>query len=179
MIIVADKVSSEEKIKFEDAIKECLMEVEKVNIRYGEIDSFVISTRFKRTWGQCKQILTNKYKISISSRLLKPDVPIKSLKNTIIHEILHTCKNCMNHGNEWKKNAEIVNKEYDYHIKRTSSDQEMGFKDESNDFKKNSYRVICTKCGYVYTRERKCNLINHPERYVCHLCRGELKVQYL
>ena len=40
----------------------------------------------------------------------KDEIDDNATKTTIIHEILHSCEKCMNHGPEWKKLAELVNK---------------------------------------------------------------------
>lgn len=50
-----------------------------------------------KRWGQCTCLGGNNYAISINVILLRDDTNIDGLKNTIIHELLHTCPNCMKH----------------------------------------------------------------------------------
>ena len=97
-----------------------------IALEFGKIVNFEINYRAKSRWGQCQRKGSGYY-INISDRLLQDDVPIKALKDTIIHEILHTCNGCMNHGTTWKNYADKVNKAYGYNIKRCTSAEEKGF----------------------------------------------------
>lgn len=78
--------------------------------------------------GQCRY-RNGSYTINISCRLLEESVPREILKQTVLHEILHTCKNCMNHKTEWKEVANQVNRAYGYNIKRCTSAEELGLQD--------------------------------------------------
>lgn len=64
---------------------------------------------------------------------LREDTDIDGLKNTIIHELLHTCKGCMKHTGEWKQLAEKVNRYYGYNIKRCDSADEKGISEEQKE----------------------------------------------
>lgn len=75
--------------------------VEECGIETGDITNVTINTRAKKRYGQCRQT-GNKYMINISAFILSDDTKEDAVMETIIHEILHTCKGCMNHGREWK-----------------------------------------------------------------------------
>lgn len=125
--------------------KEAKEDLEAIDIKYGDIYSVVVNTRAKKRWGQCQRI-GSYYKIEISDRLLQDDVSYEATMNTLIHEILHTCPNCMNHGAAWKKLAERVNSFYpQYNIKRITSSEEKGIAaDRMAEYK---YSVVCKSCG--------------------------------
>lgn len=99
---------------------ECMRELENIGIKCGNVIKIDINTRAKKRWGQCRKI-GNNYIIEVNQILLREDTDIDGLKNTIIHELLHTCKGCMKHTGEWKQLAEKVNRYYGYNIKRCDS----------------------------------------------------------
>ena len=80
---------------------ECMRELENIGIKCGNVIKIDINTRAKKRWGQYRKI-GNNYIIEVNQILLREDTDIDGLKNTIIHELLHTCKGCMKHTGEWK-----------------------------------------------------------------------------
>ncbi len=130
-------------------------------------DHVLVNTRAKTRFGRCIK-LNGQYTIELSSRLL--EAPEKSCRQTIAHELIHTCRGCMNHGNMFKLYAEKMNQTYGYHITRTSSAEEMGVEDSSKEAK---YIIVCKNCGKEIRRSRKSPLTDHLSRYRC-MCGGEL-----
>lgn len=153
--------------------KECMNELDIIGIEYGNITSFEVNTRAKKRWGQCKMV-GGKYSINISIRLLNENVPLESLKDTIIHEILHTCKGCMNHGEKWKRHADCVNRKYGYNIKRCSSCEEKGVERVAT-VKDVKHKFICEKCGQVICRTRESKFTKYYTFYSCGRCGGDFK----
>lgn len=103
---------------------------------------------------------------------MQDDVPTRSAKGVLIHEMLHTCKDCMCHTGEWKRLANLVNDCYScYNIKRCNSHEEYGVEINHDNFK---YELQCTKCGHIFGHQRMCRSIQHPEDYECG-CGGKLK----
>ena len=152
----------------------CLFELDTIGIKYGSITKWTINTRARKRWGRCSPLPDKKsFEISVSERLLADDISDKSVKTTIIHEILHTCKGCLNHSTEWKKLASYVNSTLGYDIKRCTSAAEHGICDEPA-ARNVRYIVKCIKCGKTYERERKSKIIKNPQRYRCGVCRGKL-----
>lgn len=163
---------------FDKLIETCLSELDKTGIKYGNVTKWEINTRAKKRWGQCRILPDEKsFEISISKRLLDDALPDESAKSTIIHELLHTCKGCRNHGSEWKKLASVVNSELGYNIKRCTSPAEQGIFGEKA-VKQAKYAVMCLKCGKIYERERKSKLIKNPHRYRCGICGGKLGAMF-
>lgn len=97
--------------------------------------------------------------------------------NTIIHELLHTCPGCMNHGKQWKTWAEKVRKTYGYNIKRTSDNDEKEVTTGNLNYNAREYKyfVYCKKCGkMIAKRKRKSDLIDNIGRYTHSNCGGKL-----
>ena len=144
----------------------------------GKILNVTINSRAKKRWGLCR--LQNGYfSIEISNRLLDDNVDDIATKNTIVHEILHTCPNCMNHGKEWQYNADIINNHYKgyYNISRTTSAEDKGLEPLGrvrNDSVK--YTLVCTGCGRKIYYKRASKAIQAPQNYRCGYCRGRFEV---
>lgn len=148
---------------------ECMRELDVIGIQYGNVVEFKVNYRAERRWGQCCPLPGGRFSININHRLLDESTDIDGLKNTLIHELLHTCKGCLNHGSEWKRLADKVNRYYGYGIKRTSSADEKGI-DESNRYvkvKRINHKYVCCGCGQTITRQRETGFVN---RYKCGRC---------
>lgn len=149
--------------------------IEKCDIEIGTITNVTINTRAKKRWGQCKyNRSTNTYTININGDILADDVPFKPVLETMIHEILHTCKGCFNHGAEWKRMAEIVKRETGYNVTRCTGAETFGIHREPK-HKEGKYVLVCEKCGKKITRERMSNFVKHPEWYSHKGCGGKFK----
>lgn len=150
-------------------VENCCHKLDAIGIEYGEITSVTINTRAKQRWGQCK--LTNgRYSISISNRLMEDNVELIHLETTVIHEILHTCKGCYNHGKEWKNLAEKVNRAYGYNIKRCTSSEEKGLEPIITEYTI-KHKFVCKCCGQVVTRQRESDFTKQYQYYRCGLCK--------
>lgn len=125
-----------------------------------------INSRAKR-FGQCKNI-GGRFEIEVTKRLLFAEENV--CKEVLAHEILHTCKGCMNHGNSWKRYAGIMNNTYGYNIARTASCDSLGMKPI-----KANYIVKCKGCGAETTRIKMSKLITHTGVYRCSKCKSKLE----
>ena len=130
----------------------------------------VVNTRAKKRFGMCT-LKDGIYTIELSSRLLT--APEISCRQTLAHELIHTCPGCGNHGPLFKKFAVIMNQKYGYNIRRTNSNEEMGLSAESETA---SFRYIleCRSCGAQIKRMKYSSVVSHPSRYTCK-CGGKLK----
>lgn len=163
--------------------KLAIEQLDAIGIPYGNIDKVTINTRAKKRWGQCCTTLSSRYwenrifSINISVELLKDNISDEALMNTIIHEILHTCENCMNHGKDWQYWANYVNDCYScYNIKRTTSFEEKGI--NRDEVIKYNYLVKCNKCGYEWKKQKRSSVVTYPSHYHCR-CGGTLAVYNL
>lgn len=155
---------------FDLLLEKVKKEAEKAGIPISKkIDPHIeVNTRAKTRFGRCIK-RDGGFVIELSSVLL--DAPEFSCRQTIAHELIHTCHGCMDHGDRFKYYAAKMNKAYGYNIRRTNSPEEMGVKDRSSEQAK--FMIICRSCGKEFPRTRRSALTDHPSRYRCK-CGGEL-----
>lgn len=152
---------------------ECMEKLDAIGIEYAETISWQVNTRAKKRWGLCKRYPDGTYMISISSRLLADDVADDGAINTIIHELLHSCKNGHGHGAGWKSLAAQVNRAYGINIKRCSSADEKGVEPLESVPKAIKYQFRCKDCGKVYSRTRASRFTKNWQNYRCGHCGGK------
>ncbi|MCR5482189.1 MAG: hypothetical protein K6F52_05280 [Clostridia bacterium] len=146
-----------------------------------------INTRAKCRFGACRRdYKTGSFIIELAEAMLT--APLKSIRQTLIHEVLHTIEGCHSHGGRWQRCADIVNREFGYNVKRASTPEENGITDPAfieyhrkreflNSAKaasESKYLVVCTKCGAEFPRMKMCRIIESPHMYRCR-CGGKLK----
>ena len=113
---------------------------------------YTINYKAKERLGQC----CNKNSINISSWLLEIGLD-HDIKNTIIHEILHTFKDTIGHKAKWQYYARYVSNRTDYYITRTTSiDGIYARANKTRPRREVSYKyeITCTKCGKVFYRQK-------------------------
>lgn len=133
----------------------------------------VVNKRIRSRFGRCIKKMSQ-YEIEISSRLL--DCTDSVIEEILIHELLHTCPGCMNHGRKWKGYAEKLNRSYGYCIQVRTSYEKLGLENPGSR-EPVKYRIVCTGCGQVIERRRKCRLVDHIDRYRCGKCGEKLEIQ--
>lgn len=137
----------------------------------SRIDSHVqINTRALTRFGRCF-FRGGTYHIELTHRLL--DAPEQAVRQTLAHELLHTCSGCQNHGALWRRYAGQMNAAYGYSITRTALPSSLGLADE----KPVRHLVVCLLCGREFPRSRASRLTQHPERYRCR-CGGKLALRF-
>ena len=79
----------------------------------------VINTRAKSFWGRCTAVISRSaastvYRIEVTTRLIGTDE--SSIKNTLMHEVIHTCKGCMSCGRSqgYKRAGKVVTEPQNY-----------------------------------------------------------------
>lgn len=167
---------TEQKKLLKETSKRCIEIMEELDIPIAQNVYFIVNSRAKSRYGQCKKIYSwdNEYEIEVSDMVLDKEVPIKSLETVILHELLHTVEGCMNHGAKWKMLANKINKAYGYEIERTSNREKLGIK-EPRKPRAINYKLECNCCGQVVTRTRKSDLIQNYSLYRCGRCKGSFK----
>jgi len=164
--------------------EECMDELENLHIPVCRNVRWKINTRSKNNWGMCSILHYDMYfdfQIEIAVHLLENPDAFDSLKNTVIHELLHTCPDCFCHTGLWKKYAEKVNRAYGYNIQRCVT------KEEVKQFKRTSlceyrqeetvkYRVQCVECGEHWDYRRAGKIVKIYKRCTCGRCGGSLKL---
>ena len=157
--------------RYNKLLQEVILEAKQLNIPISQnIDpNVIINTRAKR-FGKCSR-KADKFLIELSSIFDKAED--KMAKQTLAHEVLHTCKDCMDHQALWKSYVSKMNRAYGYKITRTNSCENIGVE---RDISKNAKYVIeCQKCHKKMYKDRISGIIRNPENYHCK-CGGELTV---
>lgn len=90
--------------------------------------------------------------VSISfNKYYVEDTTMKSLRNTIVHELCHCLKGTLNeiHGKNWHKFARKASIIYNLDISTYAKSEEcIGM------YKHNKYTIICPECGVIGGRNR-------------------------
>ena len=157
--------------------EECMEELTRINMDFSnKIVRVSVNGRLRTTLGVCnRDRRTGKFTIDINPALLADNVNDMEVKDTIIHEMIHTCPGCFNHGYEWKRRADRVNRMLGYHVSRTASRADMeaaNVKVKREEFK---YALECVECGSQYKYNRWGKALENPSRYRCGKCHGDLK----
>lgn len=160
--------------------KECCNELLSIGMDISKnITCCYPSRKLKTTLGICNyDKYRNTYEIEINMCLLSDNADVSALKDTIIHELIHTCPGCMNHGKEWKRRAEVVNWKLGYNISRCATTSEMKAANVVIDSEPYKFGIVCDNCGIVAKRKRDKNggIINRINNYRCGKCKGSLHV---
>ena len=153
---------------------QCLAMCDECGIPYGEITN-IVQDKADRRWGQCRKRY-GKFEIGISYKLIdenwsKTD---EGLINTILHEVLHNCEGCLNHGSQWKYYADKIRNKYGIDITRTSSAEKKQV-DLEKQLSLYKYVLRCKKCNMEIRRMRMTDVISQYSHYRCGKCNGELE----
>lgn len=144
--------------------------------------SIVFNDRAIKRYGQCRKLADHFYEININKKFAQ-HCKIEDVKNTIVHEILHSLPNGMNHKGQWSYYANIVNHKLPhYHITRTNCYEGYA---ETKPVPK--YVVSCPHCKgiewkYYRASEVVKNLLGKNIRgYHCPTCKQhdlQIKINY-
>lgn len=155
-------------------LKEVIREAREANIPVPfNIDKEIkINKRSRKRFGCCHK-KNNMFQIEISEFLL--EAPEEKIKEALMHEVLHTCDRCFNHGSLWKSYANKVNGLYGYNIRRITSYEYMNVTQPAanKDKEKIKYIIKCEKCGALIFREKRSRVVTQTNRYRCK-CGGKL-----
>lgn len=168
--------------RIEILIKECLEMVKKLNIPISNSIYFSECGGHSK-FGCCTKYGHSKKKgydfvIKINKFLLED----KAIKETVIHELLHTILSCKTpHGTEWKHYANLCSKTYNLNISRTAK-----YKLESKAYSTKSRRKIflieeynpetmeiitCPKCHKQYAISKLIKHKTKKSKWVCKKCK--------
>ena len=160
--------------RLDTLMAEAVEELRQIGIFPSEhILSITENSRARKKLGCCKMYRKDgyiAYKLEISTQLSGEDD--RTVKEVILHELLHTCPGCQNHGEKWKQLSQRVNREYGYAISRVASADRFYLEREEDC----RYKLICRNCGNVSYRIRKSKVVSRPENYRCSRCGGRIRV---
>lgn len=145
--------------------------LKETGIKTGHISEIKVNKRLKRRLGQCIKKSSGEYEIQIAEYLENSTENL--IREVVMHELIHTCRGCMNHGKKWKIYAEIMNREYGYNITRVYKED----KEDSLPERKYKYLIKCTSCGNTGYRVKRSKVIDNPKNYKCSRCGGKIVVE--
>lgn len=126
-----------------------------------------VNTRAQRRLGCCVR-KDGVFTIQVSAFVLEDQ---ELVRTTLVHELLHTCYGCLNHGKRWKAYAAKAGEALGLDIQRTVTLEGQPQRLRQDSVK---YLLKCKSCGAVIPRRRMSKAVKHPERYRCP-CGGKLE----
>lgn len=179
---------------------ECINELNKIGInildekQYGKI-YISISKRNNKRYGCCKQENPDKnYKVIVKTGRRKTiryekfnthyieislwvmELEDNTIKNTIMHELIHCIPYCNNHGTEFKKYASLINNNYGYDVSRVGN-KKKDFENSNIEYKEvenYNYKIVCKNCKQEFYRQRLSR--NFTLKYRCGKCKGKFEI---
>lgn len=142
----------------------------------NQIICFKENRRAKKRLGCCKKeksLMQEKFIIEVA--LVMQTETDEKIKEILIHELLHTCKGCFNHGPAWKALAQKVNQAYGYKISTYVDTRQLNIDKPAPP--KYKYKITCSSCKTAFYRQKRSKLIEKPQRYRCGKCGGRLIVR--
>ena len=150
------------------------------------IEEVRINARAKKRLGCCRReknaLGRTRYSIELADIVFA--CSDEDVNRIIVHELIHTCPGCFDHGKKWKYYAARAGKLLGCEIRRTIDPAELGLEDvcagkgEGPGAGKKApqirYRLVCPGCGQVFERKRLCPLIKTPAKYRCGRCGASL-----
>lgn len=165
----------------EKIVSECRDELATIGITTPEVK--VSTMRSTKCWGECVQKANKRTKEVLSTEIRinkalcdgdqKHEYP---LKNTIIHELLHSATPFARHGKAWLELADKVNNELPYRVVVYGDYSKYGLLIHKEIKKEKLYIVKCEKCGQEIKRQRFCKVIANMNRYRCGKCGGDFQL---
>lgn len=145
---------------------ECINELEVIDIPFSKnIVKVTANNRLSSTYGKCKRFRNNDktfdYQIEIASFLLDERLPDKVVRSTLMHEIVHTCNGCFDHGKLFHKYGEIISDCYDVEITTYVSNERMKIVEKAGVVHKrkqpnsDSWEFKCIGCERIWRYSRK------------------------
>lgn len=132
----------------------CGRELNRIGIPVGQIVKVDV-IKDKYIFGRLVRAGDGTYILQIPDIYKNPKHKLEEIKTVICHQILHTVKNCMNHGKTWEEYAKKVDREFGYNIMEHAASRPMaGINWDAGGTKK--AREHHGRCCYIdYTEKLK------------------------
>ena len=178
--------------------KKLYEEVKKDLISYGfpqiEEIQHTLSLDLKgyRIYGRCRKTRLNSSSATIYlNKSYADSTTIDRIKNTIMHELIHSIKGCSGHTGKWKDIAQMVTykSQGTYEIKRLGTSC-AEFKDTVTKERKptqktqNKFLITCNNCKKQFKYKTRCKAVRaiekSPDGCRCPYCQGKnFSIKYL
>ena len=165
---------------YQDLIEECIDDLNALNIPISKSILFKENTGFSR-FGYCKKTPSGETDFVVAiNKWFEEDKPIKE---TIMHELIHTVYGCYNHGKKFHQYADVINAKYNLDIVVIGNYklQERAYKNKGskrNVFKEEDFNpqtmvmMYCPKCHNTFAIKK--TAFKFGSRWVCKRCRKQL-----
>lgn len=155
---------------FDSALAMC----DEVGIPYGTIFNIRINNRLSRAWGRClSQDGRKTFWIEIQGKFAKDEFSTdKAVIAVIIHEIIHTCEGCWNHGAQFMEYGQRITDRFGIKVAAHDSAEDLTVDSIAWNASK-KYEVKCN-CRSI-CKDRMCDIIKYPHTYTCRLCHGNFE----
>lgn len=157
----------------EAVLQECERKLEAINIPFNK--NVTVKSEKLRTgvWGKYW-----KYENMIVLDPVFTDDRMQrfATENVLIHELLHSCNDCISHSGLWKHYAQKVNRTYQYKITRCSDYKPYMNEELLGEFMQRfKYVARCEGCGKYTAQVRISDFIRNMDDYRCTVCNGKFK----
>ena len=154
-------------------LNKCTEKLNAISIPIG----FVYYIQFARLshLGDCHEEYENMFKIRISSFFDNDRIDISDLKAVICHELLHTCKDCDEHNEQWREYARFADETYHYNIMEFREKSELRIKHRPI-----LHHMKCPHCGGFWNirSEKLWQDVLKDNDFVCMWCRQQCEIEY-
>ncbi len=157
----------------EAVLQECERKLEEIHISFNKNVTVKAGKLRRGSWGAYRK----SENIIILDPVFADDrMQIFATENVMLHELLHTCNDCMTHSGLWKHYAQIVNRTYHYKITRCSDYKSYMNEELLGEFMQRfKYVARCEGCGTYVTQVRISDFIRNMDDYRCSACKGKFK----
>lgn len=143
-------------------VEVCRGELGDLGLKTGEIASVSFNSRAKTLFGRCRRERSGTYHIEIMTYLNRHRT-LDEIRQTVMHEVIHTLPACGNHGETFQKTARLVNERLGFRISTTSK-----LSKEAKEAVAFAYVLKCGYCGEELKRyHRKPRISPHHYHRPC------------
>ena len=164
-------------VLLEEAIDMCY----ELNIPYRKIVEISYNGRIKSAWGRCIKsydvaskdfVFRIEIQKSLGNEIIFPNKD--SILSTIIHEIIHTCVDCFDHGEKFQEYSNAISKRYGINV-LIRSDAETKGANTIAYFSTFKYVFVCKKCGAKIGKTRTSDFVKRCSYYTHRNCGGKFE----
>lgn len=160
---------------------ECVSEAQSAGLDISDrITGIEVNSRLSRALGRCCArygLGGYVYRIEVNPCMLADGIEDMIPKNTIMHELVHTCPGCMNHGPEFQRRALMVNRKLGYHVSTTTDGEALEAAGVTLKRSADNYGIVCKKCGRIVERRKRwSSTLERIGSYRHSCCGGDLYV---
>lgn len=141
-------------------LRMCKAVCDDLSIPYQNVAKITPNSKALTRLGMCTRKDAHNFEIEISTRLLEDGIGQKMLMNTMLHELLHTCEGCFNHGKRWKCYAARLNA-IGYDVQTYITEEEERLTKKDSDYR---YKVTCEGCGAEWKYMRRGDTVRALQR---------------